>query len=88
MTDKQMTEYLEKIDRVIENGEYKADWGSLAESPVPWTKKMRKQYGALSRIKCSAKAKSKKQAHLTNISVIHQKTTGLPAKQAWCMHLR
>lgn len=39
MTDKQMTEYIEKIDRVIENGEYKADWGSLAEYPVPWTKK-------------------------------------------------
>ena len=39
MTDKQMTEYLEKIDRVIENGKYKADWGSLAEYPVPWTKK-------------------------------------------------
>lgn len=39
MTDKQMIEYLEKIDRVIENGEYKADWGSLAEYPVPqWYK--------------------------------------------------
>lgn len=38
MTDKQMTEYLEKIDRVIENGEYKADWGSLAEIGA-WTKK-------------------------------------------------
>lgn len=34
MTDKQMKDYLEKIDSVIENGKYKADWESLSEYPV------------------------------------------------------
>lgn len=35
MTDKQMKDYLLKIDEVIENGKYKDDWESLAEYPVP-----------------------------------------------------
>lgn len=87
MTDKQMTEYLEKIDRVIENGKYKADWGSLAEIGA-WTKKNAEAIWGTQPYKVFGEGKSKKQAHLTNISVIHQKTTGLPAKQAWCMHLR
>ena len=28
-------EYLQEIDRTIENGKYKADWDSLAQYPVP-----------------------------------------------------
>lgn len=39
MTDKQMNDYLAEIDKVIENGKYKADWESLSEYPVPqWYK--------------------------------------------------
>ena len=34
MTESQMNSYLEKINQVIENGKYKADWQSLAEYPV------------------------------------------------------
>lgn len=35
MTDRQLTEYLEKIDEIIEKGKYKADWQSLSKYPVP-----------------------------------------------------
>lgn len=39
MSDK-IKAYLEKIDRVIEAGPYKADWASLSECPVPeWYKR-------------------------------------------------
>ena len=34
MMESQMNSYLEKINQVIENGKYKADWQSLAEYPV------------------------------------------------------
>ena len=35
MNDKRITDYLQKIDNVIENGKYKADWESLSEYGVP-----------------------------------------------------
>ena len=36
---KQLDEYLEKIDSVIENGRYKDNWESLSAYPVPtWYK--------------------------------------------------
>lgn len=39
MTDKQKKDYLAKIDEVNEQGQYKPDWQSLAEYPVPqWYK--------------------------------------------------
>lgn len=39
MTAKQMNDYLAKIDEIIENGKYKADWESLSYYPVPqWYK--------------------------------------------------
>lgn len=34
MNDKQMNDYLQRIDSVIENGKYKDDWQSIAKYPV------------------------------------------------------
>lgn len=48
MMESQMNSYLEKINQVIENGKYKADWQSLAEYPVAqWYKEAK--FGIMSR---------------------------------------
>ena len=52
---KQLDEYLEKIDSVIENGRYKDNWESLSAYSVPtWYKNAKfRCVSSLGRLQCS-----------------------------------